>query len=133
MPIPGNILKQIKCCLYDDGHIVNEPVVLKCGANACKKCVSDSIDGNMFIKERPEMIVVVSRFSGYASIDDYMKHRDLIVQALGPDEAKEYDTVNLLTAGYDAPFKPIFRRNILVEMKFGYVKFSNFMCFSKIF
>ncbi len=43
MPIPGNILKQIKCCVYDDGHIVNEPVVLKCGANACKKCVSDSI------------------------------------------------------------------------------------------
>jgi hypothetical protein len=45
MPIPENILKQIKCCLYDDGHIVNEPVLLKCGANACKKCVSDSIGG----------------------------------------------------------------------------------------
>jgi hypothetical protein len=45
MPIPENILKQIKCCLYDDGHIVNEPVLLKCSANACKKCVSDSIDG----------------------------------------------------------------------------------------
>jgi hypothetical protein len=47
MPIPENILKQIKCCLYDDGHIVNDPVVLKCGANACKKCVSDSIDGKI--------------------------------------------------------------------------------------
>ena len=45
MPIPENILKQIKCCLHDDGHIVNEPVLLKCGANACKKCVSDSIEG----------------------------------------------------------------------------------------
>jgi hypothetical protein len=44
MPIPENILKQIKCCLYDDGHIVHEPVLFKCGANACKKCVSDSID-----------------------------------------------------------------------------------------
>ncbi len=47
MPIPENILKQIKCCLYDDGHIVNEPVLLKCGANACKKCVSDSIGGKI--------------------------------------------------------------------------------------
>jgi hypothetical protein len=45
MPIPENILKQIKCCLLDDDHIVNEPVVLKCGANACKKFVSNSIDG----------------------------------------------------------------------------------------
>jgi hypothetical protein len=45
MLIPENILKQINCCLYDDGHIVNEPVLLKCGANACKKCVSDSSDG----------------------------------------------------------------------------------------
>ncbi len=45
MSIPENILKQIKFSLYDDGHIVNEPVLLKCGANACKKCVSDSIGG----------------------------------------------------------------------------------------
>jgi hypothetical protein len=69
------------------------------------------IGENMFIKEIPEMIVAVSRFSGYASVDDYMKHRDLIVQALGPDEAKNFDSVNLMTAGYDAPFQPFFRRN----------------------
>ena len=42
MPIPENILNAIRCCLSDDGHIVIEPVVLKCGLNACKKCVDDS-------------------------------------------------------------------------------------------
>jgi hypothetical protein len=42
MPIPEDILKQMKCCLHDDHHIVNEPVLLKCGGNACKKCVNYS-------------------------------------------------------------------------------------------
>ena len=48
MPIPEDILKQMKCCLSDDGHIVNEPVVLKCGSNACKKCASDLISVKCF-------------------------------------------------------------------------------------
>jgi hypothetical protein len=43
MPIPEAILNQIKCCLNEDGHIVHEPVLLKCGYNACKKCCSDQV------------------------------------------------------------------------------------------
>jgi hypothetical protein len=43
MPIPEDVLKQIKCCLNEDGHIVHEPVLLKCGYNACKKCCSDLV------------------------------------------------------------------------------------------
>jgi hypothetical protein len=42
MSIKKELLKKIKCCLNDDGHFVIEPVVLKCGANACKKCVIES-------------------------------------------------------------------------------------------
>jgi hypothetical protein len=42
--IPKIILNQLKCCLFDDGHIVNEPIILRCGANACKKCIIDSFD-----------------------------------------------------------------------------------------
>jgi hypothetical protein len=42
MPIPENILNQIKCCLNNDGHIVNESILVQCGANACKKCIFDS-------------------------------------------------------------------------------------------
>jgi hypothetical protein len=57
------------------------------------------------------MIVAASRFSGYAKIDDFMQHREIIIKALGSEEVKNYDTINLLTAVYDAPFKPIFRRN----------------------
>ena len=66
---------------------------------------------NMDIQEIPEMIVAASRFGGYAKLENYMHHRDLILKALGPDQAKNYDSVNLLTAGYDPPFKPILRRN----------------------
>jgi hypothetical protein len=65
---------------------------------------------NVMIKEIPETTVAVARFGGYASMDDYIKYRDNLVKALGSD-SKEYDIVNMISAGYDAPFKPFFRRN----------------------
>jgi hypothetical protein len=40
--VPDYILKDIKCCLNEDQHILLEPVLLKCGGNACKGCISDS-------------------------------------------------------------------------------------------
>ena len=44
MSLPDYILKQIKCCLSaDDNHIQIDPVLLKCGGNACKECVTGSI------------------------------------------------------------------------------------------
>jgi hypothetical protein len=42
MPIPETLLNQMRCCLYDDGHIVDEPLLFSCGFNACKKCINDS-------------------------------------------------------------------------------------------
>jgi hypothetical protein len=42
MTIPETLLKQMRCCLYDDEHIVHEPIVLICGFNACKKCINCS-------------------------------------------------------------------------------------------
>ena len=47
MPIPEQILNQMKCCLSNDGHIVIEPVLLTCGANACKQCVNLSSEEMM--------------------------------------------------------------------------------------
>ena len=44
MPFPENLLKQIKCCLNkNDKHTLVDPVLLKCGGNACKECVTGSI------------------------------------------------------------------------------------------
>ena len=45
MSLPDYVLKQINCCLSakDDNHFLIDPVILKCGGNACKVCVSDSI------------------------------------------------------------------------------------------
>ncbi len=40
MVISDALLNQIKCCLSTDGHIVIEPVVLKCGGNACRECAN---------------------------------------------------------------------------------------------
>ena len=42
MVISDALLNQIKCCLSTDGHIVIEPVVLKCGGNACRECANSS-------------------------------------------------------------------------------------------
>ena len=62
------------------------------------------------IKAIPETVVAVARFGGYASMNDYIKYREALVKTLGSD-AENYDTVNMISAGYDAPFKPFFRRN----------------------
>ena len=43
MSLPADVLKQIKCCLNEDEHILIDPVLLKCGANACKECISESL------------------------------------------------------------------------------------------
>ena len=45
MSLGGELLKQLKCCLSNDGHILHEPILLKCGANACKKCINESLSG----------------------------------------------------------------------------------------
>ncbi len=44
------------------------------------------------------MIAAVIRFGGYATIDDYISQRDLLINKLG-DEAKNYDCVHMMTAG----------------------------------
>ena len=41
MPLEETFLAELKCCLHDDGHIVIKPLQLKCGGNACQRCVND--------------------------------------------------------------------------------------------
>lgn len=54
--------------------------------------------------------VAAIRFSGWAQTSDYLHHRDRLVKNLGTD-AKLYDQVNMVTAGYDSPFNLFDRRN----------------------
>ena len=65
---------------------------------------------DVLIREVPEMIVAVAKFGGYASLDDYLTNRDSLLRTLGPD-AQKYDSMNLMTAGYNSPFTLLFRRN----------------------
>ena len=45
MSISDLIFNKIKCCLNNDMcHVVNDPIFFKCGAYACKNCVSDYTD-----------------------------------------------------------------------------------------
>ena len=49
MPIDENLLKRIKCCLSKDEHIALDPVlVIECQNTACKQCVVDSKDENIY-------------------------------------------------------------------------------------
>ena len=63
-----------------------------------------------FLRSEPEMIVAVIKFGGFASTDDFLVHREILIRALG-EEAKKYDTANMVTARYDPPFKQINRTN----------------------
>ncbi len=53
---------------------------------------------NVVIRELPEFVTAVVRFGGFANLDNYMKNRDALVEALGSD-AKSYDIINMVTAG----------------------------------
>ena len=41
MPLEEKLLEKLKCCLHDDGHIVIEPLQIKCGGNACLTCINE--------------------------------------------------------------------------------------------
>ena len=66
--------------------------------------------GEAYIAEDPEMTVAVIKFGGYATTNEYIQYRDILIKSL-QDEAAAYDCVNIITAGYDPPFKPIGRTN----------------------
>ena len=42
MTIPEDILSDLKCSIKSDFHYAYEPILLKCGSNACKNCIIDS-------------------------------------------------------------------------------------------
>lgn len=71
---------------------------------------------DVFIKSEPEMTVAAYRFGGRASIADYISNRDKLISMLG-DQAKDYDTINMITAGYDSPMIFFDRRNEVILKK----------------
>lgn len=72
---------------------------------------------DVFIQNEPESTYAVIRFSGYATMNEFMKNRDVLIEALG-SEAVNYDTVNMITAGYSAPYVVIGRINEVWLKKF---------------
>ncbi len=67
-------------------------------------------DATVKVAQLPAATYATIRFGGYATMADYIEYRDRLVKALG-DEAAMYDSVNMISAGYDAPFKFFNRRN----------------------
>jgi hypothetical protein len=35
------LYQQIKCCVSDDEHFIDEPILIACGHNACRKCIEN--------------------------------------------------------------------------------------------
>jgi len=68
------------------------------------------LNDNLFIETNPSEVIAAIQFGGFPSMNDFMQKRDELIQLLG-DDAKNFDTINFSTAGYDAPFKPLDRRN----------------------
>jgi hypothetical protein len=47
MSIPEDILKQIKCCISNPHHYVDQPIMLNCcSSNACKTCIKNLSDAS---------------------------------------------------------------------------------------
>ena len=42
MSIPKEVLNELKCCFFNDGHIAIEPIFIDCGATGCKECITAS-------------------------------------------------------------------------------------------
>jgi hypothetical protein len=42
MSIPKEVLNEMKCCFFNDGHIAIEPISVSCGATGCKQCLLSS-------------------------------------------------------------------------------------------
>ena len=42
MSIEKTLLDDLICCLDENEHIINEPLLLLCGCNACKSCIYES-------------------------------------------------------------------------------------------
>jgi hypothetical protein len=85
--------------------------VPKANQDSAPKPTSNDVN----IQDLPETTYAVIKFGGFASMNDYLRNRDTLIQALGT-EASQYDTVNILVAGYDPPFK-FWRRTNEVWLK----------------
>jgi hypothetical protein len=73
-------------------------------------------DANVYLEEIPEFVCAAIRFGGYALLHDYLKHREVLIKALGLD-AQNYETNDLYAASYDSPFKLASRRNEVLLVK----------------
>ena len=67
-------------------------------------------DATLKVSNMAKTTFATIRFGGRASWNDQFEQRDKLIKALG-DQASQYDTVNMVVAGYDAPFVLFNRRN----------------------
>ena len=66
--------------------------------------------GNAVLTDMPELTVAANSFGGFATMNDYMQHNDLLKQLIGADLDK-FDTQTIFTAGYNSPFELFDRTN----------------------
>ena len=100
--IDANSVCNFTMCFY---------VPLSDQANTPQPTASD-----VFLKQLTPVTVATIRYSWYPSMKDHMANRDKLIEKLGADAAN-YDTHNVVIAGYDSPMKFWSRRNELWLVK----------------
>jgi len=82
----------------------------------------------VFVVTMPPMTVYVKSFGGYMSVEDIQENSQQLAKDL-QKAGESFDETQLFSAGYDSPFKPIFRHNevmffkkwkLLLQTKFGW-------------
>ncbi|CAF0951385.1 unnamed protein product [Brachionus calyciflorus] len=66
--------------------------------------------GNAVLTDMPETTFTVTKFGGYASMNDFNQHSNLLKQRLGSQLAL-YDVQTLFTASYNSPYQSNDRTN----------------------
>ncbi|CAF0985969.1 unnamed protein product [Brachionus calyciflorus] len=60
--------------------------------------------GNAVLTDLPETTFTVTKFGGYATMNDFNRHSNLLKQRLG-SQLSLYDVQTMVTAGYNSPYE----------------------------
>jgi hypothetical protein len=67
--IAENVINALKCSLSPHGHLLDDPVLLQCGHNACRRCVLE-IDSATFRCLTPSCAKINTLYDGHLLVSN---------------------------------------------------------------
>ena len=76
MPIAEEVLNEMKCCLFNDGHIAIEPILVSCGNTGFKQCLLNSNNEEIHCysckgKHRKQDLINIPVFKSFENLVKY--------------------------------------------------------------